>query len=142
MTRWVIAVVTLLACCQPQSVAANPAILEIGVDPSPFIEEAAAEEAPRLKTILLTEATTKVAQVILDVGITDPVALALENTLSSLPSDIGYVVLVIDSPGGLLSASRDMARMIESHPQRIVCVVDGIAASGYVRCARFHRAAR
>lgn len=118
----------LFVGCQPA--AANPPL-----EPDASLMEAAmaleAQEAePQLKTIILTGKPTKVAQVILDVAITDESARALENSLRSLPDDLDYVLLVIDSPGGLLSASRDMARTIESHPQRLACVVDGLGASG------------
>jgi ATP-dependent protease ClpP protease subunit len=97
---------------------------------SPPIEVDIAEPEPQLQTILLTDTKAKVAQVMLDVAITNEAAVAFAATLRSLPSDLDYVVLVIDSPGGLLGAAREISRIIESHPQRLVCLVDGLAASG------------
>jgi ATP-dependent protease ClpP protease subunit len=127
MKRLIVALALFLGC---QPVAANPPL-----EPDASLMEAAmaleaAEAQPQLKTIILTDKPSKVAQVVLDVAITDEAARALENSLQSLPGDLDYVLLVIDSPGGLLSASRDMARIIESHPQRLACIVDGVAASG------------
>ena len=118
MLRLLLAVACLLGC---QPVAAQS--LPIAVD--------VVEPEPQLQTILLTGGgKAKVAQVTLDVAITTEAAMALASTLRSLPSDLDYVVLVIDSPGGFLGSAREISRIIESHPQRLVCLVDGLAASG------------
>ncbi len=88
------------------------------------------DASPQLKSLVIVDRPTKVAQVILDVALNDRTTEALENTLESLPAETEFVVLVIDSPGGLLTASRDISRIIESSHKKIVCVVDGLGASG------------
>jgi len=39
------------------------------------------------------------------------------------------VVVELDTPGGMVSAGREMAKAIEDSPVPVVCVVDGMAAS-------------
>lgn len=55
---------------------------------------------------------------------------ALEETLTAARQRAEVAVIQIDSPGGLLHESRALARAIEMSPVPVICVVDGLAASG------------
>ncbi len=107
------------ACCTTQT----------DVLTAPVAQVASAAEV-KLKITLTDQTPRKVASIVFSSHIEPASADALEGALESLPADVELVLLVLDSVGGHLKEARRIARAIENSPRPVVCVADGMVASG------------
>ncbi len=88
--------------------------------------------APRIVDVTVQGATGaggQVAVVTYAGGIEDGSTQVLRAAFESLPPGLSAIVLVLDSPGGVLHEARGMARVVETAPAPVACVADGLAAS-------------
>ena len=72
----------------------------------------------------------KIAIIEFTSGIDEESANEFLANMASVPSDALEIVVLLDSPGGYVHSTRSMIRAVESARVPVVCLVDGIAASG------------